>query len=126
MQSPPPVAAPSPTIWLPPAQIRAAEATNVVLLNGRETVKVGPFGQVPDGDGYLRLAAEDLIEAAAALRHLADTIATAVFDARDAKTAAERDLCPWCNTLIEPDEPHCGAAHCRLQAEHEHQVEAYL
>jgi hypothetical protein len=113
------------TIVLPvavPDELATAEATDVTLIgDALETVDVGPF----DG-AYYRLSATDLVVAVDRARRLLNEIETAVLDARQDRYQALLRPCPWCSTLIEPDEDDCGSGTCARAAAAEQAVEAYI
>lgn len=67
------------------------------------------------GTRYLRFSGPDLVAAIDALRRVLDRAQDAVLDARQARIDAERQECPGCRTLIEPDENTCGAAACERE-----------
>jgi len=57
-----------------------------------------------EGDGSEEL---DLIRVA---RRMIDLVEAQVLDAIEER---ERTLCPWCDTQIAVDDPHCGSVRCR-------------
>jgi hypothetical protein len=94
-----------------PDGLATLEVTDVDLGQHHESIDVGPFAGT-----YLRLRATDLVVAVDEARRLLDRIEEAVLDARHDATMAARVPCPSCSTLIDPEEPDCGAPMCRALA----------
>lgn len=116
------VAAINPTtiaVAIPP-ELVDAEATDVTLSPGMESVDVGPFS-----GAYLRFTCGDLVAAVDAARRLLDEVERVVLDARQDALDAERWRCPWCSTLLESTEDCCGRPSCVRHLDYERRMEAW-
>lgn len=97
------------TVSVPPS-LADVEVTDVELGQAHESIDVGQPGGV-----YLRVCAPDLVVGVDEMRRLLDRIEEAVLDARHDAMMAARHVCPGCPTLIDPDEPTCGAPACNAE-----------